>query len=68
MHDLLTRQVVRQWLALWPVPLPDRQRPVFGGGLGDLLGLAGFQFLEPQFELLDRQGGSRPRPSSRRCR
>lgn len=55
-HDLLTRQVVRQWLAPWPVPLADRQRPVFGGRPGDLLGFAGFQLLEPQFELFDLPG------------
>src|SRR5271165_5989187 len=30
-HDLLTRQMIRQWLALWPVSFTDRQRPVFGG-------------------------------------
>ena len=52
-HDLLTRQMVRQWLALWPVSFTDRQRPVFGGSLTDLFGFAGFQLFEPQFELLD---------------
>lgn len=55
-HRLLTRQVVRQRLTLWPVPLTDRQRPVFGGSLGDLFGFTGFQLLEPQFELLDLPG------------
>src|SRR5689334_17213926 len=34
-HALLTRQMVWQRLTLWPVPLTDRQRPVFGGSLGD---------------------------------
>jgi hypothetical protein len=52
-HDLLTRQMVRQWLALWPVAVTDRQRPVFGDSLADVFGFAGFQLLEPQFELLD---------------
>jgi hypothetical protein len=57
-HALLTRQMVWQRLTLWPVPLTDRQRPVFGGSLGDLFGFAGFQLLEPQFELLDVPGQS----------
>jgi hypothetical protein len=34
------------------VPPPQRQRSVFGGSLADLFGLAGFQLLEPQLELL----------------
>jgi hypothetical protein len=55
-HDLLTRQVIQQWLALWPVPFPDRQWPVFGGSLTELFGFAGFQLLEPQFQLLDLPG------------
>ena len=55
-RDLLTGQMVRQRLALWPVPLTYRKRPAFGGSLGDLFGLAGFQFLEPQFELFDLPG------------
>ena len=57
-HALLTRQMVWQRLTLWPVPLTDRQRPVFGGSLADLFGFAGFQLLEPQFELLDVPGQS----------
>ncbi len=52
-HALLTRQMVWQRLTLWPVPLTDRQRPVFGGSPGDLFGFSGFQLLEPQFQLLD---------------
>ena len=55
-HDLLTRQMIRQWLALWPGSFADRQRPVFGGSLADFFGFAGFQLLEPQFELLDLPG------------
>jgi len=55
-HDLLTRQVIGQRLALWPVSLPDRQRAVFGGSLADLFGFVGFQPLEPQLELLDLPG------------
>jgi hypothetical protein len=55
-HDLLPGQVVRQLLALGLASLPDRQRPVFGGGLADRFGLAGFQLLEPQFELFDLPG------------
>src|ERR1700746_826372 len=45
-HGLLTRQMLRQRLTLWPVPLTDRQRPVFGGSLGGLFGLAGLPLLE----------------------
>jgi len=63
MHDLLTRQMLRQRLALGLVGLADR-RQRFGGlgvsfvfdgifGFGCLFGRAGFQFLEPQLELLD---------------
>ena len=37
------------------VPPPQRQRSVFGGSLADLFGLAGFQLLEPQLELLRRK-------------
>ena len=37
---------------------PDRKRLVFGRGLADLFGFAGFQLLEPQFELLDVPGQS----------
>jgi hypothetical protein len=55
-HGLLTRQMVRQRLTLWSVPLTDRQRSVFGGSLGDLFGFTGFQLLEPQFELLNLPG------------
>jgi hypothetical protein len=52
-HDRMPRQAVRQGLELWPVSFPDRKRLVFGRGLADLFGFAGFQLLEPQFELLD---------------
>ena len=55
-RDLLTGQVVRQRLTLWPAPLTYWKRPAFGGSLGDLFGLAGFQFLEPQLELFDLPG------------
>src|SRR5580693_9270562 len=55
-RDLLTGQVVRQRLTLWPVPLTYWKRPAFGGSLGDLFGLAGFQFLEPQLKLFDLPG------------
>jgi hypothetical protein len=48
-HSLLTRQVVRQRLALWPVARTDPQWPVFSGSLRDLCGFTGFQLLEPQF-------------------
>src|SRR5213082_3248247 len=48
--------MVWQRFALRPVPVTDRQRPVFGGSLGDLFGFTGFQLLEPQFELLDVPG------------
>jgi len=52
-HDRTARQVVRQGRSLWPVSFPDRKRPVFCRSLADLFGFAGFQLLEPQFELLD---------------
>src|SRR5689334_24162487 len=62
-HDRMARQVVRQGLALWPVSFPDRKWPVFGRSLADLFGFAGFQLLEPQFELLDVPGQSLRRRS-----
>jgi hypothetical protein len=52
-HDLLPGQMVRQWLALGLAPFANRQRPIFGGRLTDLLGRAGFELLEPQLELFD---------------
>ncbi|MEA2767301.1 MAG: hypothetical protein QOD93_263 [Acetobacteraceae bacterium] len=55
MHDLLARQMIGQRLALRLGALADRTDR-FGGlsfGFRNGLGLAGFQFLEPQFELLD---------------
>jgi hypothetical protein len=55
-HHLLAGQVIRQRLTLWPVPLTYWKRPAFGGSLCNLFGLAGFQFLEPQFELFDLPG------------
>ena len=57
-HDRTTRQAVQQGLSLWPVSFPDRKRPVFCCSLADLFGYAGFQLLEPQFELLDLPGQS----------
>ena len=59
-RDLLTGQVVRQRLTLWPVPLTYWKQPAFGGSLGDLFGLAGFQLLEPQLELFDLPGHYQP--------
>jgi hypothetical protein len=56
--DLLPRQVVRQFLALWPDTLASRHRLVFGGRLADLFGFALFEFLKPQLELLDSPGHS----------
>ncbi len=46
-RHLLTRQMVRQWLALCRSPPTDRQGPVFGDSLADLFGFADFQLLEP---------------------
>jgi hypothetical protein len=43
-------------VALRSCPLAQRQRSVFGGSLADLFGLAGFQLLEPQLELLNLPG------------
>jgi hypothetical protein len=56
-HDLLARQMIGQWLALGLRPFTDG-RCGFGGigfcfGNRRGFGLAGFQFLKPQFELLD---------------
>jgi len=53
MHDLLPRQMLRQWLALWLVLFRRRRDRAFGFNLGGNLGRTGFQFLEPQFELFD---------------
>ena len=55
MHHLLARQMLRQWLALWLGPLADRWRRIGNLSLGfrNDLGLAGFQFLQPQFKLFD---------------
>jgi hypothetical protein len=55
-HDLLAGQVIRKLVALRSCPLAQRQRLVFGCSLADLFGLAGFQLLEPQLELLDLPG------------
>src|SRR3974390_2129408 len=55
-HDLLTRQLIGQLVALWPCPFVYRQRSVFGSSLADLFGLAGFQLLEPQLKLFDLPG------------
>jgi hypothetical protein len=57
MHDILARQMIRQRLALWLAALADRSLG-FGGvdlsfGFRASFGLAGFEFLKPQFELLD---------------
>ena len=60
MHDLLARQMIGQRLALRLGALADRSHG-FGGiglsfGFRGGFGLAGFQFLKPQFELLDLAG------------
>lgn len=55
-HDFLARQVIRQGLALWPCSLTQRQWPILGDRLADLLGFARLQLLEPQFELFDPPG------------
>ena len=55
-HHLLARQVIRKLVALRSCPLAQRRRSVFGGSLADLFGLAGFQLLEPQLELLNLPG------------
>src|SRR6202030_1892401 len=47
-HDFLARQMIRQRLALRPGALTSRHWSVFGSGLADLFGLAGFQLLKAQ--------------------
>ncbi|MGC1887191.1 MAG: hypothetical protein WA709_14015 [Stellaceae bacterium] len=46
-RDLLAGQVIGKLVALRSCRLAQRQRSVFSGSLADLLGLAGFQLLEP---------------------
>ncbi len=60
MHDLLARQMIGQRLALWFGTFANRSHR-FGGiglsfGFRGGFGLAGFQFLKTQFELLDLPG------------
>ena len=55
-HDLLTRQMIRQLACALAGPFVYRQRSVFGSSLADLFGLAGFQLLEPQLKLFDLPG------------
>src|SRR5208337_4885806 len=69
MHDLLARRMVRQRLALRLAALADRSHR-FGGiglsfGFRGGFGLAGFQFLKPQFELLDLAGDALRRAAFR---
>jgi hypothetical protein len=60
MHDLLTRQMIGQRLALRIGALADRTQRFSGIGLSLGLrsdfGLAGLKLLEQQFELLDLPG------------
>jgi hypothetical protein len=53
MHNLFARQVIGQRLALRLGTFGLRRRSIAGVGLRRVFGRAGFQFLEPQFELLD---------------
>ncbi len=59
MHDLLPRQMIGQRLALRFAALADRRHRFGSIGLGLCFGfrrgfgLAGFEFLKPQLELLD---------------
>jgi hypothetical protein len=56
MHDLLAWQMTGQRLALRLGPLPDGDHRIGRLGFRDGLGLAGFQLLKPQLELLDLAG------------
>jgi hypothetical protein len=73
-HDLVPRQMIRQRLALRLAALANRGHGSGGIALGIGMGfrrgfgLSGFEFLEPQFELLDLQGDAlrRERPNCMR--
>ena len=54
--DLLSRQVVRQRLALRLHARADRFRPIFRRGVCTIFSLAGLQFFELQLQLLDLAG------------
>jgi hypothetical protein len=57
-HDVLARQMVRQRFALW-LRLGRIARRLgwrLGFGAGGVRGVAGFQLLKPQLELLDLAG------------
>ena len=53
MHNLLARQMIGQRLSLRLGPFTDGDHRIGRLGFRDGLGLAGFQFLKPQLELLD---------------
>ena len=56
MQHLLTRQVIGKWLALRLCPRPGGCLWIVRLGAGDILGLAGLQLLQLQFQLLDLAG------------
>jgi hypothetical protein len=53
MHDVLARQMIRQRTALGFGTFTGRGRTIRGFGAGIVFSRAGFQFLEPELELLD---------------
>jgi hypothetical protein len=57
-HDRTARQVVRQRAFALAGLLPGSEAAGLLCSLADLFGYAGFQLLEPQFELLDLPGQS----------
>jgi hypothetical protein len=63
MHNLLARQMIGQRLALRLGVLADRRRGSRRFGFCDFFGLSGFQFLKPQFELLDLATDALRRPA-----
>jgi hypothetical protein len=56
MQHLLPWQVIGEGFAPWLCAHRDRRLGLAGLGVGDILGLAGLQLLQPQLELLDLSG------------
>ncbi len=63
MHDIVSRQMIGQRLALGPGTFADRCRLILGFSAGNVFSLAGLQFLEPEFELLDLAADPLRRPA-----
>jgi hypothetical protein len=63
MHDIVSRQMIGQRLALGPGTFADRCRLILGFSAGEVFSLAALQFLEPEFELLDLAADPLRRPA-----